>query len=267
MIVAAGNQGTVLGERITVPADGFKVLAIGAVNRNQSVSWFSSKGPTYDGRIKPDFVALGNQVTSIIPDTKSSFSSDNRGTSLSCAVAAGAISLLLQAFPKATTDQITNALRATAKNANTPNNSYGYGLIRARSAFEVLLDQFGHIGNMPDPISVKPLMNLKPVEWGELKPSFELHQNYPNPFNAETWIPFRLGIDGEIKLSIYSSSGSLIQTLNVGRLESGNYTSRQRAIHWNGQNHQGEDVISGVYFCVLQVFGEPVQTNQLILLK
>ena len=267
MVVAAGNQGTTLGERITVPADGFKVLAIGAVNRNQSVSWFSSKGPTYDGRIKPDFVALGNQVTSIIPDTKSSFSSDNRGTSLSCAVAAGAISLLLQAFPKATTDQITNALRATAKNANNPNNSYGYGLIRARSAFEVLLDQFGHTGNMPDPISVKSLTNLKLIEWGGLKPSFELHQNFPNPFNAETWIPFRLGIDGEIKLSIYSSSGSLIQTLNVGRLESGNYTSRQRAIYWNGQNYQGEDVISGVYFCVFQVLGEPVQTNQLILLK
>ena len=67
MVVAAGNQGTVLGERITVPADGFKVLAIGAVNRNQSVSWFSSKGPTYDGRIKPDFVALGPTTGTIPP--------------------------------------------------------------------------------------------------------------------------------------------------------------------------------------------------------
>ncbi|HIB92240.1 TPA: hypothetical protein EYO57_34495 [Candidatus Poribacteria bacterium] len=267
MVVAAGNQGTKLGERITVPADGFKVLAIGAVNRNQSISWFSAKGPTYDGRIKPDFVALGEQVTSIIPDTRSGFSSTNRGTSLSCAVAAGAISLLLQAFPKATTDQITNALRATAVNANDPNNSYGYGLIRAKSAFEVLLDQFGHTGNMPDPISIKPLANLKPITWGKLKPSFELLQNFPNPFNAETWIPFRLGTDGEMKLSIYSSSGSLIQTVDVGHLEPGNYTSRQRAIYWNGQNYRREDVVSGVYFCVLQVLGESAQTSQLILLK
>ena len=267
MVVAAGNQGTMLGERITVPADGFKVLAIGAVNRNQSVSWFSSKGPTYDGRIKPDFVALGNQVTSIIPNTRSGFSSDNRGTSLSCAVAAGAISLLLQAFPKATTDQITSVLRATAKNANNPNNSYGYGLIQARSAFEVLLDQFGHTGDMLDPISIQPSMNLKPVTWGKLKPSFELHQNFPNPFNAETWIPFRLGIGGEIELSIYSSNGSLIQTISVGRLEPGNYTSRQQAIYWNGRNYLGEDVVSGIYFCVLQVLGESTQTNQLTVLK
>ena len=267
MIVAAGNQGTVLGERITVPADGFKVLAIGAVNRNQSVSWFSSKGPTYDGRIKPDFVALGNQVTSIIPNTKSGFSSDNRGTSLSCAVATGAISLLLQAFPRATTDQIINVLRATAKNANNPNNSYGYGLIQAKSAFEVLFDQFGHTGDMPDPISIQPPENLKTVTWGKLKTNLELHQNFPNPFNAETWIPFRLGVEGEIRLSIYSSSGSLIQTIHLGHLEPGSYTSRQQAIYWNGQNYLGEDVVSGIYFCVLQVLGQPTQISQLTVLK
>jgi len=267
MVVAAGNQGTVLGERITVPADGFKVLAIGAVNRNQSVSWFSSKGPTYDGRIKPDFVALGNQVTSIIPNTRSGFSSDNRGTSLSCAVAAGAISLLLQAFPRATADQIISALRATAKNANNPNNSYGYGLIQAKSAFEVLLDQFGHTGDMPDPISIQPPENLRTVTWGKLKTSLELHQNFPNPFNAETWIPFRLGVEGEIRLSIYSSSGSLIQTTNLGHLEPGNYTSRKQAIYWNGQNYLGEDVVSGIYFCVLQVLGKSTQISQITLLK
>jgi hypothetical protein len=94
-----------------------------------------------------------------------------------------------------------------------------------------------------------------------------LLQNFPNPFNAETWIPFRLGTDGEMKLSIYSSSGSLIQTVDVGHLEPGNYTSRQRAIYWNGQNYRREDVVSGVYFCVLQVLGESAQTSQLILLK
>ena len=82
-----------------------------------------------------------------------------------------------------------------------------------------------------------------------------------------TGIPFRLGIGGEIKLSIYSSNGSLIQTIGVGRLEPGNYTSRQQAIYWNGRNYLGEDVVSGIYFCVLQVLGESTQTNQLTLLK
>ena len=131
----------------------------------------------------------------------------------------------------------------------------------------MLLDQFGHTGDMPDPISIQPPENLQTVTWGKLKTSLELHQNFPNPFNAETWIPFRLGVEGEIRLSIYSSSGSLIQTTNLGHLEPGNYTSRKQAIYWNGQNYLGEDVVSGIYFCVLQILGKSTQISQLTLLK
>ena len=75
-----------------------------------------------------------------------------------------------------------------------------------------------------------------------------LQQNYPNPFNPETWIPFDLAEEAEVRLNIYNSEGVLVRQMNLGRKRVGSYQSRQQAIHWNGRNQDGESVTSGVYF-------------------
>ena len=75
--------------------------------------------------------------------------------------------------------------------------------------------------------------------------------NYPNPFNPETWIPYHLGNDADVQISIYDISGGLVRQLDLGYQQAGYYTDRSRAAHWDGRNGGGERVASGVYFFTL----------------
>lgn len=75
----------------------------------------------------------------------------------------------------------------------------------------------------------------------------QLLQNYPNPSNPETWIPYKLSSSGIVIISIYSISGQLVQKINLGYKDEGDYTTRNRAAYWNGRNEAGEQVSSGVY--------------------
>ena len=66
VVTSAGNEGNDKLHYITPPADGFGVLAIGSIDRNGVIAVTSSRGPTADGRIKPDF-ALGVNVMGVPP--------------------------------------------------------------------------------------------------------------------------------------------------------------------------------------------------------
>jgi predicted ester cyclase len=75
-----------------------------------------------------------------------------------------------------------------------------------------------------------------------------LLQNYPNPFNPETWIPYHLSNANPVMVKIYSTSGQLIRTLDLGHKNAGVYASRSEAAYWDGKNEAGEEVASAVYF-------------------
>ena len=75
-----------------------------------------------------------------------------------------------------------------------------------------------------------------------------LHQNYPNPFNPETWIPYQLKEEAQVEIRIYTATGQLARTLNLGHKPAGFYTDRARAAYWDGRNEAGERVASAVYF-------------------
>ena len=93
-----------------------------------------------------------------------------------------------------------------------------------------------------------------------------LLQNYPNPFNPETWIPYQLSQDSEVKIWIYDVGGQLVRSMEVGFQEAGIYSSREKAIYWDGKNQDGEPVSSGVYFYILEM-GTESQTKQMVILK
>ena len=76
----------------------------------------------------------------------------------------------------------------------------------------------------------------------------ELLPNYPNPFNPETWIPYRLGKDAEVTLTIYDARGDVVRQFDLGFQPAGTYETRSRAVYWNGTNDFGEPVANGVYF-------------------
>ncbi|MBI1925524.1 hypothetical protein HYR99_14880 [Candidatus Poribacteria bacterium] len=75
--------------------------------------------------------------------------------------------------------------------------------------------------------------------------------NYPNPFNPETWVPYRLAEDAFVTLTLYNARGEVIRTIAVGHQSAAVYESKDKAIHWDGRNDQGERVASGVYFYTL----------------
>ena len=93
-----------------------------------------------------------------------------------------------------------------------------------------------------------------------------LLQNYPNPFNPDTWIPYQLKEDANVVIEIYSSSGSLVRTLNLGYKPAGFHEGKERATHWDGKNEIGEKVSSGIYFYTIQA-GTFTATKKMLIQK
>ena len=90
--------------------------------------------------------------------------------------------------------------------------------------------------------------------------------NYPNPFNPETWIPYQLSEAAAVTVTIHSSDGKLVRTLELGQVSAGVYSEKDRAAYWNGQNEQGEPVASGVYFYTLTA-GDFSATRKMVIRK
>ncbi len=90
--------------------------------------------------------------------------------------------------------------------------------------------------------------------------------NYPNPFNPETWIPYQLAEPATVTLHIYTVSGALVRTLDLGHQPAGVYQQRTRAAYWDGRNQLGEPVASGVYFYTLTA-GDFTATRKMLIRK
>ena len=90
--------------------------------------------------------------------------------------------------------------------------------------------------------------------------------NYPNPFNPETWIPYHLAKPAVVTLRIYAVNGTLIRTLALGHKPAGMYEHRNRAVHWDGRNAQGERVASGIYYYTLTA-GDFTSTRKMLIQK
>jgi len=112
----------------------------------------------------------------------------------------------------------------------------------------------------------KAYLNVS-LRLGDIIPSQTvLLQNYPNPFNPETWIPFALAEDTLVTINIYETNGSLVRRFNLGQRGAGTYTSRDRALYWDGRNDTGERVSSGIYFYQLRT-GDFTAVRRLVIMK
>jgi hypothetical protein len=93
-----------------------------------------------------------------------------------------------------------------------------------------------------------------------------LLQNYPNPFNPETWIPYQLTHDAEVRISIYDISGEMVRRLNLRHKPAGYYVDRNKAVYWDGKSETGEQVSSGLYFYQLRA-GDFTSVKRMVILK
>ena len=94
----------------------------------------------------------------------------------------------------------------------------------------------------------------------------QLLQNYPNPFNPETWIPYQLASDADVTVAIYDAKSMLVRQLDLGYQQAGYYTDRAQTAYWDGRNHLGESVGSGIYFYQLRA-GDYTTMRKMVILK
>ena len=128
-----GNEGSQGATSITCPADTDSIVSVGAVDASNVIAGFSSLGPTWDGRTKPEVVAQGVGVWWALAGTSTGTGTAS-GTSLSCPLLGGSAALVREAHPEWTNYQVRSALMATADRAGAPGNVYGWGRINARNA-------------------------------------------------------------------------------------------------------------------------------------
>jgi len=129
LVTSAGNEGnnSSWGGWISAPADADSVLTAGSVNAFQNYSSFSGKGPTADGRIKPDLVAMGASAIIANVSTNNQIGTSS-GTSFSAPILTGLVAGFWQANPNLSAKEIITILKSSGSNRLNPNNQIGWGL-------------------------------------------------------------------------------------------------------------------------------------------
>lgn len=134
VVNSAGNYGFNSSHNtLGAPADGDSIITAGAVESNGQRSSFSSVGPTVDGRIKPDVMAMGDGVVVASPSNDHQYTSAS-GTSFSCPLTAGVAALILTVNSNLTPMMVREAMWNTSSIHNNPNNSMGWGILNALDA-------------------------------------------------------------------------------------------------------------------------------------
>ena len=144
-VVAIGNGNLGIAAHpasVSYPGDSEKAITVGSVNDEHSREIYSSRGPTGDGRLKPDVMAPGGAIMSAQAGSGDGYVSYS-GTSMATPHVAGVAALMLQANPNVapteTTDYVKQILRETSDHKvpldvdcgefYTPNNCYGWGTV------------------------------------------------------------------------------------------------------------------------------------------
>lgn len=214
VVVAASNMGQdSIHHWICTPADTDSILTLGAISADSIYAPFSSIGPSYDGRIKPDLVAVGSGTYH--QDPNGDIVTGN-GTSFASPLIAGLAACLWQKFPNKTNIEIIKALQQSGHLYDNPNYYLGYGIPNMKTASDLLTTNTSN---------------------------FFTHNNihiFPNPCNSELNIQINLQRRNIDKLTVQLSdmlgkfilikdinldidNTNLIKIDNIDNLESGFY--------------------------------------------
>lgn len=132
VVNSAGNYGNSPWGIIGAPADGDSVLAVGSVDSTERYSSFSSKGPSADGRTKPDVMAMGEGTAFLGGDGKVY---RGNGTSFSAPLISGAAACLWSAYPDMEPMELYETLEESAHLHASPNDSMGNGIPHLHTAY------------------------------------------------------------------------------------------------------------------------------------
>lgn len=152
VVAAAGNRGyqqfrladnstfeNYAASSITDPGNAEGVITVGATHRSwphtYGVSFFSSRGPTGDGRMKPDLLAPGEKITSCVPGARED---EMDGTSMAAPHVSGAAALLMARHEelKGQPARIKQILCATATDLKRERSFQGHGMVDVLRAIQ-----------------------------------------------------------------------------------------------------------------------------------
>lgn len=186
VVNCAGNEGENSWFHISTPADGDSILAIGAVDESGIYQEFSGKGPTADGRTKPDVVAQGYNTAIIYGNGVLTVGT---GTSFSTPIVAGALACLWQAVPAVSAEDIRLASRYSASQSGSPDNLVGWGI--------------------PDIMATHNTLVYLSADF-KMEKELPVFCISPNPFNNTTFLQANTLIDVPVKVEVYKMDGTML---------------------------------------------------------
>lgn len=216
VLASAGNEGRTSEPHVGIPAEALNVIAVGAVKSDKTYALFSSIGPSFDGRVKPDVTAQGQNPYLYSGGT---INNSGSGTSFSCPILAGMVACLWQALPGKNAQEIKQLILQSSDNFAEPavksRPQFGYGIPDFSSA-------------LSKGLSVTSFSNTDFVV-------------YPNPTNDT--ITFSLIDDSNNKtISIYTILGQKVLEKNISKqsptislksLNSGIYFYKIESNNWS----------------------------------
>ena len=251
---------------VTEPATARKIIAVGAyttkifwqgadgephrftdASSEGQLAPFSARGPTRDGRLKPDLVAPGTAIVSALARDSEVSRSEKlvlpgrayvamQGTSMAAPHVAGAVALLLQAQPHLSAQEILAQLKATALHDafTTDPMAWGAGKLQADRGFETL-------GVQEQLSTGRPTLKLGPT------PAFQA-------------VTFFYSTGGSsVELKVFDLVGRPVYSKRLP-------PSGQR-FQWALRDDRGEPLPPGLYLAVVLVDGRPSAPQPLIVRK
>ena len=185
VVNSAGNEGNNSWRYICAPADGDSVLAVGAVDSAGNYASFSSIGPSYDGRIKPNIAAQGKGAT--VASAYGDIWTNANGTSFSSPIIAGMTACLWQAHTNLSNMQIINAIEKSSSKFSNPDSLLGFGIPNFALANQ-------YLSGINEPVSYKNI----------------LFSVYPNPFNDDLTIVFHSNKKQNLKIELFNMNGQRV---------------------------------------------------------
>ena len=178
VVCSAGNEGSNSWKFVTPPSDVDGLLAIGSVTSAEVKSSFSSIGPTSDGRVKPDVVALGSGTSVITAGGSVGASS---GTSVAAPLITSLAAGIWQRYPYLTSAELYKAIINSADQALKPDPLKGYGI-----------PNYNAVKNFLDTIKIDEDFVI-----------------YPNPTNDSLRVAFKKPEGQSVFISIFDLQGKL----------------------------------------------------------
>lgn len=250
VVNSAGNDGAYTSElgKLSCPSDanGDSVLCIASVDSFGTRSGFSSRGPSADGRIKPDLAAQGSSVLLASAGGTPNLYTRLSGTSFSCPLVAGLAACMIQARPAWPATMVIRALRETASKAGNPDTLLGYGIPSGAAALLWVPDT-AHVPGDPTRLA---------FSW-----------NGPNPIRPDGWpiaLHFSLGSDSAprtARIRVYDLQGRIVATPWSGALLPGAPVTAA----WDGDTGRGR-LGPGLYLLAFEA-GDRRVTRRIVSLR